>query len=232
MKGGGDAALSGPRRAPDRRVRLLLEPAGRGRHPAAHGAGRQGTRQHLGDRRRRAHHVQLQRSVDGRRRRAVERQDHASVPHRSRRAPGPEPPRRPLGRARADLRPPGADHGQFPQRPLPRALFEHALGVQRRQGQPGPGRRGLEARRRRRARQGRQAPQDALPDLDQCPAPEDPADRQAGGGQGRDRDRDQVGGGLGVLRLGCRQPRQLSSTSTRTCRCSPRARRSPTPSTS
>ena len=203
--------VGGPGGAPDRRVRLRLEPAGGGRHPPAHGAGRQGADQHLVDRRRRAHHVQLQRSVDGRRRRALERQDHAPIPHRSRRPPGAQPPRRPLGRARADLRPPGADLGEFPERARPRALVEHALGVQRRQGQPGPGRGGLEAGGRRRARQGRQAPQDALPDLDECPAPEDPADRQAGGGQGRDRDRDQIGGGLGVLRLGRRQPRQLSA---------------------
>ena len=69
--------VGGPGRAADRRVRLRLEPAGGGRHPPAHGAGRQGARQHLGDRQRRAHHVQLQRSVDGRRRRAVQRQDHA-----------------------------------------------------------------------------------------------------------------------------------------------------------
>jgi peptide/nickel transport system substrate-binding protein len=77
--------------------------------------------------------------VDGER---SERQDPPPIPHRSRRPPGPQPSRRPLGGPGADLRPAGSDLGEFPQRTVPRALFEHALGVQRRQGQPDPGRRG------------------------------------------------------------------------------------------
>ena len=42
MKGGGDADLGGARGAADRRVRLRLEPAGRGRDPQAHRERRQG----------------------------------------------------------------------------------------------------------------------------------------------------------------------------------------------
>ena len=86
---------------------------------------------------------------------------------------------------------------------------QHPLGVQRGQGQPDPGRGGLEARGRRGARQGRQAAQVRLPDLHQRPPPEDPGHRQAGGRQGRHRDRDQVGGGLRLLRVGRGQPGHL-----------------------
>ena len=122
-------------------------------------------------------------------------------------------------RPRADLWPPGRGHGEFPERACSPPLAEHALGVQCRQGEPDPGRRGLEAGSRRCARQGRQAPQDALPDRDECSAPEDPADHQAGGGQGRDRDRDQIRRGLGVLWLGIPPTPTTIRTSTRTSRC-------------
>ena len=135
MKGGGDAASGGARRAPDRRVRLRLEHAGGGRRPPAPGAGRQGPRRDLADRRHRAHPVQLRRPGTRGRRRAVERQDPAPAPDRSRRAPGAQPPGRPRGGPGADLRPPGPGHGELSSTRPPRfALEEHALGVQRRQG--------------------------------------------------------------------------------------------------
>ncbi len=44
----------------------------------------------------------------------------------------------PGGRAGGDLRPPGSDLGQLPQRPVALLLEEHAMGVQRGQGQPDP----------------------------------------------------------------------------------------------
>ncbi len=126
----------------------------------------------------------------------------------------------------------GQTSANYPQRPVPGALVEHALGVQRRQGQPGPGRGGLEARGRRAARQGRQAPQDGVPDRDQRAPAEDAADRQAGRGQGGHRDRDQDGGGLGVLRLRPRQPRQLPALLLRPADVHRGTDRSPTRSTS
>ena len=57
--------LGGPGRHPDRRVRLRLEHAGRGRDPQAHGAGRQGQGRHRGRRQHRAHPVQLHRPHQG-----------------------------------------------------------------------------------------------------------------------------------------------------------------------
>ena len=82
---------------------------------------------------------------------------------------------------------------------------------------PRPG--GLEAGRRRHPRQGRQAPQDRVPDVHQRPAPEDPGHRQAGGGQGRDRRRDQVGRRVGLLRRPTRRTGTPSRTSRPTSRC-------------
>ena len=54
--------LGRARRDADRRVRLRLEHAGRGRDPQAPGAGRQGQGRHRGRRQHRAHPVQLHRS--------------------------------------------------------------------------------------------------------------------------------------------------------------------------
>ena len=62
--------LGGARGAADRRVRLRLEHAGRGRDPAAPREGRQGPRRHHRRRRHRAHPAQHHRSVDRGRRRA------------------------------------------------------------------------------------------------------------------------------------------------------------------
>ena len=70
--------LGGARRAADRRVRLRLEHAGRGRDPVAPGEGRQGPRHHHAGRQHRAHPAQHHRSVDRGRRRALEHQDQAS----------------------------------------------------------------------------------------------------------------------------------------------------------
>ena len=61
-EGGRRRGVGGPRRAPDRRVRLRLEHAGGGRHPAAPRAVGQGAGEHLDHRGHRAHPVQLQRS--------------------------------------------------------------------------------------------------------------------------------------------------------------------------
>ena len=80
--------LGGARGAADRRVRLRLEHAGRGRDPPAPREGRQGPRRHLARRQHRAHPAQHHRSVDRGRRRAVEPQDQASDPVGSGGAPG------------------------------------------------------------------------------------------------------------------------------------------------
>ena len=103
------------RGAADRRVRLRLEPAGGGRHPAAHRAGRQGPRQHLAHRQPRAHPVQLHRPVDRGGGRAVARQDHASRPRGPRGAPGAQSAGGPRRGAGGDLRPGRADQRQLPQ---------------------------------------------------------------------------------------------------------------------
>ncbi len=99
------------------------------------------------------------------------------------------------------------------------------VGVQRRQGQPGPGVGGLEEGGRRHPRQGRQEAQDGLPDLDQRPAPEDPADREAGvakaGIEVEIKSVDRVG--LLLLRPG--EPGTPTRTSPPTSRCT----RSPRP---
>ena len=70
--------LGGARRAADRRVRLRLEHAGRGRDPHAPGEGRQGPRRHQRRGLHRAHPAQQHRPVDRGRRRAFEPQDQAS----------------------------------------------------------------------------------------------------------------------------------------------------------
>ena len=141
--------LGGPGRHPDRRVRLRLEHAGRGRDPQAHGAGRQGQGRHRGWRQHRAHPVQPDRSVEGGRRRAVEPQD-ARIPS------SPTPPcARPstsssIARAIQEqiYGRIGHRHRQLPERAVPLPVQEHQVGVQRRQGQPDPRGGRLEARAR------------------------------------------------------------------------------------
>ena len=67
----------------------------------------------------------------------------------------------------------GIATANFLNAPAALRLEEHQVGVQRRQGQPDPRGGGLEEGRGRHPRQGRHEAQDGLPDLDQCPAPED-----------------------------------------------------------
>ena len=69
--------LGGARRAADRRVRLRLEPAGRGRGAQAHGGRRQGQGAHRARRRHRVHPAQHHRPVERGRRRARQRQEQA-----------------------------------------------------------------------------------------------------------------------------------------------------------
>src|SRR5207245_257885 len=109
----------------------------------------------------------------------------------------------------ANLRPPRPDHGELPERAGAVSFQEHTLGVQRRQGRQGPGRRRVEARARRDPDQRGHAPADAVPDLDQCRAPEDSGHRQAGGGEGRHRDRVEVDRARCVLLGGPRESRHV-----------------------
>ena len=74
----------------------------------------------------------------------------------------------------------GVATGKLPQQPGARALEEHEVGVQHRQGERGPGSRRLEEGSGRHSRQGRQEAEVRLPDLGQYAAAEDPGDRQAG----------------------------------------------------
>ena len=108
--------LGGAGRAPDRRVRLRLEHAGRGRHPAPARAGRQGPRRDLAHGQHRAHPVQLHRpgrEVDGER--SSIKTTHPTLSDPAVRQ-ALEPPRGPGVGARADLRAPGAGHRELPER--------------------------------------------------------------------------------------------------------------------
>ncbi len=80
--------LGGARGAADRRIRLRLEPAGRGRNPPAPGEGRQGQGLDHAGRQHRVLPAEHDRSVDRGRRRAVEPEDQASDAQRSGSAQG------------------------------------------------------------------------------------------------------------------------------------------------
>ena len=202
--------LRGAGGAADRRVRLRLEHAGRGRHPPAPRAGRQGPREHLAHRQLGAHPVQLHRSVDRGGRRAVEPQDHAPAPVRPRGAPGPEPPRRPRRGAGADLRPPGPDHAPTSSTRPSRfrstnMRWEFNVDKANQVLDAAGWKRGADGIRAKDGKRLKLLYQTSI----NAPAPEEPADRQAGGGQGGHRDRAQVGRGLGVLLVRPGQPGHL-----------------------
>ena len=93
--------LGGARGAADRRIRLRLEPAGRGRDPAAPGEGRQGHGRDGARRQHRAHPAQHHRPVDRGGRRARQPEDQASVADRPGGAPGARPAGRPRSRCRS-----------------------------------------------------------------------------------------------------------------------------------
>ena len=92
--------LRGARRAADRRIRLCLEPAGRGRDPQADGDRRERQGRVHDLRRCRVHHPQHDGPMDRGRRRTVQRQDQAPDAVRSGRAPGAQPADRPRRRSR------------------------------------------------------------------------------------------------------------------------------------
>ena len=107
------------------------------------------------------------------------------------------------------LRPHRYRHRELPQQPGTFPVEEHQIRIQHREGQPDSRGRRLEKGRRRHSRQGRQAAEVRLPDLDQRAPAEDPGHHQAGLPEGRHRRRAEVGGGIGVLLVRCRQPRHL-----------------------
>ncbi len=176
--------VSRPRRHPDRRVRLCLEPAGRGRDSAAAGEGRQGPGHHHGKRQHRAHPAEQHRPVDRGRRRAVQRQDEASAPERQGRAPGDRHADRPGIGAGAHLRTRRRRHRKLPQQSRTFPLQDPQVGIQRRQGQRSPRGRRLEEGCGRHPGEGWQEAEIRLSDVDQHAAAEDPGDRQAGLSEG------------------------------------------------
>ena len=209
MKGGGDAVSAARAVLQIGRVRLRLEPAGRGRDPPEAGEGRQGPRHLQQGRRHRAHPAQQHRPVDRGRRRALEPQDQASDPERLRGPPGAGAAgRQGLGRE-AHLRPRRRGDAELHQQPGTLPLQDDQVRVQRRQGDRHPREGRLEEGRRRHPREGRQEAEACLPDLDQPAAPEEPGDRQAGLPEGRHRHRAEVGDGVGVLLVRRRQPGHL-----------------------
>ena len=131
--------LGGARRAADRRVRLRLEHAGRGRDPAAPGAGRQGQASIIvagGN----IEHIQLNSTdpwteVDGER--SSLKTKHPMLTDPAVRQALALLVDRDVGPG-AHLRPHRHRHRQLPQQPGALPLEEHEVGVQRRQGEPDP----------------------------------------------------------------------------------------------
>ena len=217
--------LGGARRAADRRVRLRLEHAGRGRDPAAPGEGRQGPASSSspgGD----IEHIQLNSTdpVDRGRRRALEPQDQASDCCRDpavRQALALLVDRESV--AGAHLRPHRHRHRRTSSTTrsasAPRTRSASSTSTRRTSSSTTAGwKKGADGIRD----EGRQEAEVRLPDLDQRAAPEEPGDRQAGLPEGRHRHRAEVGDGVGVLLVRRRQPRHLHASSTATCRCTRR----------
>ena len=138
--------LGGPRRHPDRRVRLRLEHAGRGRGAAAPGKRRQGQDRLCGGWRYRVHRSQLHRSQHRGRRRAILDQDQASGVIR----PAVRKALALLVDRDADseghLRPRRTHHRELPQRTRDNLSPRTRLGVQHRKGSQAAGRGRLEDR--------------------------------------------------------------------------------------
>ena len=216
--------LGGARRAADRRVRLRLEPAGRGRDPPAPREGRQGP-------------------ASSSRRAATSSTSSSTPPIRGPRSTASAPASRPSIRrsptrrcARRSALLVDRDVGRRSSstaapasRPRTSSTTRSSSARRTRSASSTSTRRTsildegrLEEGRRRHPREGRQEAEVRLPDLDQPAAPEDPGDRQAGLPEGRHRHRAEVGDGVGVLLVRRRQPRHLPASSTATCRCTRR----------
>src|SRR5437867_1421578 len=133
-------------------------------------------------------------------------QDQASDPERPGCPPGAEPPGRPRLDSGRDLRAHRHRDRQLPQRAVALRVEEHEVGVQRREGQSDPRGGRLQARQRRRAREGWQEAEVSLPDLHQPFAAENPADREASVCQGGHRPRAEIRHGKRLLRVGSGQP--------------------------
>ncbi len=215
--------LGGARRAADRRVRLRLEPAGRGRGaasawkraararstscPAATSSSSSSTSPTRGTRST-ASAAASRASTSRSATRRCARRCRCSATRRACRS--------------SSTAAPASRPANFMNNPRALPLEEHQVGVQRRQGERHPRRRRLEAGRRRHPRKGRQEDEVRLPDVDQRHAPEGAGDRQAGGAEGRHRPRAEVGD---AHRCSSR-PTSPTPTRTRssgpTCRCTRR----------
>ena len=101
---------------------------------------------------------------------------------------------------------PGSPRANFLNQPARFRSPNNKMGVQHRQGEPGARCGGLEAGRRRHAREGWQEAQVRLPDLDQRAAPEGAVDREAGVPEGGHRPRAEEHQRVGVLLFRRRQP--------------------------
>ena len=189
----------------DRRVRFRLEHAGRGRDPEATGDRRQGPRR---DHRHAATSSISQlnitdpwKEVDGERSSLKTKHPFLADPA-VRNALNVLVDRASVhkfiyGRT-------GFDTANFVNNPKRFASKNTHYEFRHRQGDQAAGRRWLEARVRRRAREERREAACCLPDLDQRAAPEDPGDRQAGLSEGRHLGRDQERYGVGFLLVGRR----------------------------
>ncbi len=211
MKGGGDADLGGARRAADRRVRLRLEPAGRGRDPAA--AWKRAARarsQIVAGRRHRAHPAQHHRSVERGRRRALQRQEPRTA--------FSDPEVRQAMALLCDKKSmqeyiygrTGIATGNFVNNPprfrSPNTKWEFNVDKANQMLDAAGWKRGGDGVREKDGKKMKFVYQTSINAL----APEGAGDRQAGLPEGRHRPRAEVGHGVGVLLVRRRQPGHLS----------------------
>ena len=194
-------AERGPRRDADRRVRLRLLRADGGGHAAPPRAGpAKGRILTIPSQRRELHPVQPERPVDRGGRRAVEPPVHAPLPRPTPRC-APRSASSSTGRrsrstwSAAPARSPPTS--SMPRTGSARSNTTWEFNVDK--ANQILDQAGWARGARRHPRQGRQAPQDALPGRRQCHRAEGPGGGQAGGGARGHRDRGQGRPGLGVL---------------------------------
>ena len=153
--------------AADRRIRLCLEHAGRGRDSAEAGSRRQGQAVDCFGRQHRVHPAQLHRSFARGGRRAFERQNEESAVLGPGGARSDQPPDRSRLGAEVHLRANGRGNGKLPQQPRALQVEKHQLRVQYREGQSDPRGGGVEEGAGRHSHEGRQTAQVRVPDVDQ-----------------------------------------------------------------
>ena len=223
MKGGGDAASARARGAADRRVRLRLEPAGRGRGPEAAGGRRQGQGAHRARRRHRVHPAQHHRPVERGRRRARQRQEQALRASATRRCARRW---RCWSTARAcrssSTAAPASRPANFLNNPprfqSPNTKWEFNIDKANALLDAAGWKKGADGIREKGGKKLKFVYQTSI----NAPRQKEQAIVKQACAEGRHRPRAEVGDGVGVLLVGRRQPRHLRQVLVPTCRCTPR----------